>query len=131
MVAAGIISRARVYAGRQDPFYLPKRLRYLALAKYGKDLDDDASHSRAAVMLTPVGKSLREKFLDHRETIMAAVAMSCWPKDSSFLKEKWKDSTQRQKVKTLFHTKDMRGSTLAWCHKQGLSDTTRAQPLAQ
>ena len=33
-----------------------KRIRYLALARYGKDLDDDASLSRAAVMLTPVGK---------------------------------------------------------------------------
>ena len=55
---------------------------------------------------------------------MSAVARSCWPKDSSFLKEKWKDSLQRQKVKTLFHTKDMRGSTLVWCHKQGLPDTS-------
>ena len=57
MVAAGIISKARVYAGRRDPFCLPKRLRYLALARYGKDLDDDASHSRAAVMLTQVKKN--------------------------------------------------------------------------
>ena len=55
---------------------------------------------------------------------MYAVATSCWPRDPSFLKEKWNDSTQRQKVKTLFHTKDMRGSTLAWCQKQGLPDTS-------
>ena len=52
MVATGIISRARVYAGRQDPFYLPKRIRFIALARYGKDMDDDASHTRAAIMLT-------------------------------------------------------------------------------
>ena len=68
-------------------------------------MDDDASHTRAAIMLTSVGKDLREKFLEHRESIMYAVATACWPKEPSFLKEKWKESIQRQHMKTLFHTK--------------------------
>ena len=57
LVAAGIISGARVYADQDtDPFLLPKTLRHLALNRYGIDFDDEASHPRAAIHLTTRGR---------------------------------------------------------------------------
>ena len=87
-------------------------------------MDDDASHTRAAIMLTSVGKDIREKFLEHREIIMYRVATACWPNDVSFREEKWKESIQRKHVKILFHAKDMRGSTQAWCQKHNIPDVS-------
>ena len=57
LTAMGFLTGARVYADTPstDPFSsLPKKVRYIALAKYGVDLDDDASHTRAAVDLTHI-----------------------------------------------------------------------------
>ena len=55
---------------------------------------------------------------------MFTIAKACWPKEPSLLKTSWKGSLQRQQVKALFHTKYMRGSTLAWCQKLCLPDTS-------
>ena len=116
-MAAGFLSGARVYADESatDPFHaLPKKLRNIALAKYGIDFDDDASHLRAAVDLTHVGSDHRRRFLQNRETIMEVVAKTLWPNDPPKM--------HRSKVKQLFSAKDMRGSTIVWCNKHGVKD---------
>ena len=73
---------ARVYSDdhNTDPFTaLPKPLRHLALAKFGFDFDDVASHPRAAVGLTNKGRDERIRFLKHREFIFNKVAETIWP----------------------------------------------------
>ena len=120
LVAAGILLGARVYADEssKDPFTaLPKKLRHIALAKYGFDFDDDASHPRAAVDLTNIGSEHRQRFLHNRENIMRSVANKLWPGCPP--------SENRSKVKQLFAAKDMRGSTSAWCNRNGIDDPNK------
>ena len=119
LVAAGVLVGARVYADESsaDPFVaLPKRLRHIALAKYGFDFDDEASHPRAAVRLTRVGRDHRLRFLAYRKTIFSEVSRALWPGDDP--------SMHRSAVKQLFNAKDMRGSTRAWCDKHGIPGTS-------
>ena len=117
LVAAGIISGARVYVDEVegDPFSaLPKKLRHIALAKYGVDFDDDSSHPRAAVDLTHIGSDHRQRFIHNKHAIMSEVASRLWPNQSPL--------DNKAKVKQLFVAKDMRGSATAWCAQYGISD---------
>ena len=119
LVAAGILGGARVYADdyNTDPFTaLPKPLRKIALAKFGVDFDDEASHPRAAVDLTEVGRDERIRFLQNRELIMKEVGETLWPEDDH--------TSHRPKVKQFFTAKDMGASTKAWCEEQNVEIET-------
>ena len=47
LIATGWLTGGREYAKGADPFKLPRRLRNLALRRFGHDFDDSASYPRA------------------------------------------------------------------------------------
>ena len=113
---AGLVAESREYAEsrdrRADPFALPKRLRALATATFGYDLDDVASHPTAKLAIIEPGRVETATFLRHREVIMAHVGGVLFPAASG--------AERRKKAKMLFSAIDMDGSWKGFAAREGI-----------
>ena len=79
LVAAGYSSGCRVYADGVDPFNMPKLVRHAAFANLDFDVDDEASHPRAAAHLMPGSGRLWHRFLEHRDLVMSEMCKHFFP----------------------------------------------------
>ena len=126
LMDAGHISGSREYAKGADPFKLPKRLRNLALARFGFDLDDDGSHPRASAYLIEEGRELAQRFLgvtggvEHRELVLAAIGARFFPGANL--------SDRRKRAKQLINMLEMDGSFQDWCVEWGVAPHALRQP---
>ena len=107
MFVAGYIQHSRVYSIGPDPFKLPRKLRAIALGKFGWDFDDAASFPRACAFCVETGREICEDFLRHREEILMAIGRHFLP--AAAPKE------QREAAKLLTNRLDMDGSFSQWC----------------
>ncbi len=114
---AGHLTLTREYAVGADPFGLPKHLRHLALARFGYDFDDSGAFSRAGAHLIPVGRPECKRFLEHRETILAAIGRHFFPTESA--------AEQRSRAKHLTNMLDMDGTYGGWRREYSIPATTR------
>ena len=69
LAAAGYVVSSREYAEGTDPFKMGRRVRALALGKFGIDLDDSASFPRAAQAFIKTGAERAGFFLKHRKRV--------------------------------------------------------------
>ena len=115
-----------MYGKGADPFKLPKKLRNLALAKFGYDLDDDGSHPRASAYLIAEGRELVQRFLgttggvEHRELVLAAIGERFFPHDDAIMR--------RKRAKQLINMLEMDGSFQDWCEQWGVPTHSLRQP---
>jgi len=85
LVDAGIVVASRQYARPEDwgkdPFTLPKKLRGIALARFGFDFDDRAAHPHAQQQCVrqQQAQSETQKFLRHRDTIFTRCGEILFP----------------------------------------------------
>ena len=106
-VDAGFVAHSREYAVGADPFKLPKRLRGLALARYGLDFDDAAAFPHAGASLLRCGAARARQFLAHREAILRDIA-------AHFFGPALPAKQGRERAKRLFNILDMDGDFSTW-----------------
>ena len=120
LIEAGHITCAREYAFGPDPFKLSKKLRQLALARFGYDFDDTGSYPRAGAHLIHTGREMMYSFLgesrlshgeviDHRELVLKAIGDRCFPGAEN--------ATKRKRAKQLINLLEMDGSYYSWCEE--------------
>ena len=112
MIAAGFIVASREYAVGADPFRLKRKLRALALARFGFDFDDSASFPRAALALLCAGSSRARAFLGARKQILRALAAHYFPGLAASGVAGAAEA--RDRVKKLFNSLDMDGTFGSW-----------------
>ena len=110
LAAAGMIPESREYSKSTDPFALPRRLRYLALHKFGLDFDDASSFPRAALHLIPVGRGRAGQLIRHKKEIVRA------------MKERWMptDTEAEEKIKVLINGVEMHMAMHTWRSMYGV-----------
>ena len=110
LVATGWISGGREYSKGTDPFRLTRKLRNIALRRFGYDFDDNASYPRAAFRSIPIHRHLAGILLrnQNREEIMQKLGHIIFPFITS------QDS--RKLIKHLINLLDMDGTYGGWRH---------------
>ena len=112
LVATGWFTGGREYAKNADPFKLPRRLRNLALRRFGHDFDDSASYPRAALFVIQIHKHLAGILLGgenggNRNEIMKKMGDIIFPISMN-------DVDKRSKIKHLINLLDMDGTYGGW-----------------
>ena len=91
--ASGWFTGGREYAKGADPFKLPRRLRNLALRRFGHAFDDSASYPRAALYVIQIQKHLagillgggngenRNEIMKNMCGIILPISMDKWTND--------------------------------------------------
>jgi hypothetical protein len=110
LAAAGYVVSSREYAEGTDPFKMGRRVRALALGKFGIDLDDSASFPRAAQAFIKTGAERAGFFLKHRKRVFLALSEHFFPA----LLAAGDVEGARERVKLLFNLLDMDGSAISW-----------------
>ena len=74
LVAAGIADGSRGYAIGFDPFKSwGRKMRYLALSRFGLDFDDSAAYPTASLHIIEEARGICKQFLDNEEIILKAI----------------------------------------------------------
>ena len=112
LVATGWLTGGREYAKGADPFKLPRRMRNLALRRFGHDFDDSASYPRAALHAIPIFKHLASVLLggengENRNEIMKKIGNIILPTSMN-------KADKRSKIKHLINLLDMDGTYGGW-----------------
>ena len=122
LVDAGFVTESREYAIGADPFKLRKKLRAMALGRFGLDMDDSASFPRAGCYLINHGRARASEFLVGRKEILVTLGRYFFPQLDS-------DDTRREKrrdlVKLLFNLLDMDGTVESWLNSEADEDGSR------
>ena len=128
LVAAGFVVDSREYANGPDPFKLRKKLRAMALGRFGLDLDDSASFPRAVCEMLETGKTLAAMFLTQRQHIMESLGTGFFPHLANQGAAGMKEA--RDRVKLLFNLLDMDGTTHTWLEEPTDAGTTFRSEMA-
>jgi hypothetical protein len=127
LVDAGLVNASREYVmgadKSKDPFtVLSKRLRQIALGRFGYDLDLSAAHPHAKLSMVESARATAAHFLDHREEILASVGERLFPALTR--------TQRRDRAKMLFAAIDMDGSFRGFVREQHLPDGTTPSMLS-
>ena len=116
LVDAGMMVASREYARPEDwasdPFCLPRKLRYMATARFGFDFDDMAAHPHAQRECVEPGRDAMDTFLlnDNREIILRKFGASMWPNEPD-------EGERRSNAKAAFASFSMDGSWKAFLQR--------------
>ena len=107
LIASGHVQSSREYAIGFDPFKgWGRKLRHLALRRFGFDFDDAAAYSNASLFFIEVNQSICKQYLDHKDLILKRIGRYYFPSEL--------EETQRERAKQLIHRLDMEGSLEGW-----------------
>ena len=88
LIASGHIIMAREFAKGADAFKGYGRLvRWEALSRFGRDCDDVACFPNAAVHLIHIHQANALRYVQHKDTILSALARQWWPHIPAHLSE--------------------------------------------
>ena len=110
LVEAGHVTGSRVYAIGVDPFKgWDKGLRGAAMHDMGWECDDEAAYVAARVAMVPGGREVTERFVEHREEILAGVGDALFRAHGDY-------AARRQWTKRIFAGYDNDATLEGWAH---------------
>ena len=113
---AGHVCGSREYAVGFDPFKSwGRKLKCIALSRFGYDFDDAAAYPTASLFIIDEGRDICQRFIENKEAILRGIGAYYFPEITQAM--------QRERAKQLIHRLDMEGSLAGWLKDWNLPET--------